>query len=225
MNRSQRPRKPPAKSSATETFNMDSLESLFSLRGHRGLVTGASSGLGVECAKALAMAGADVALVARREDRVTRIADELARARRQDDRNRRRRDARGRPQSRDGRSGGGLGRRRYPGEQRGRVADRARQNFKREAWDETIAVNLTAPMMLAQRVARRLIEIVERSRARPDHQHGFNLRVGRQFGLSAVGIRGDQGGLANLTRQLAVEWAATESWSTRSRRDGSRRGH
>ena len=59
---------------------MDSLESLFSLRGHRGLVTGASSGLGVECAKALAIAGADVALVARRKDRVTRIADELAHA-------------------------------------------------------------------------------------------------------------------------------------------------
>ena len=57
---------------------MDSLESLFSLRGHLGLVTGASSGLGVECAKALAIAGADVALVARRGDR-SRIADELAR--------------------------------------------------------------------------------------------------------------------------------------------------
>src|SRR5271156_7166940 len=80
IDRSQRPRRPPAKSSATETFNMDSLESLFSLRGHRGLVTGASSGLGVECAKALALAGADIALVARRKDRVTRIADELARA-------------------------------------------------------------------------------------------------------------------------------------------------
>src|SRR5713101_6706602 len=59
---------------------MDSLESLFSLRGRRGLVTGASSGLGVECAKALALAGADVALVARREDRVTRLAAELAKA-------------------------------------------------------------------------------------------------------------------------------------------------
>jgi len=59
---------------------MDSLESLFSLRGHRGLVTGASSGLGVECAKALAIGGADVALVARRKDRVVQIADDLAKA-------------------------------------------------------------------------------------------------------------------------------------------------
>src|SRR5713226_8503166 len=59
---------------------MDSLESLFSLRGHRALVTGASSGLGVECAKALALAGADVALIARRGDRVEALARELAKA-------------------------------------------------------------------------------------------------------------------------------------------------
>src|SRR5271154_3685502 len=78
IEQSQRPRKPPAKFSATETSTMDSLESLFSIRGHRGLVTGASSGLGVECAKALALAGADVALVARRKDRVKRIAATLA---------------------------------------------------------------------------------------------------------------------------------------------------
>jgi NADP-dependent 3-hydroxy acid dehydrogenase YdfG len=40
---------------------MDSLQSLFSLHGHVGFVTGASSGLGVDCATAHAMAGADVA--------------------------------------------------------------------------------------------------------------------------------------------------------------------
>ena len=57
---------------------MDSLESLFSLRGRRALVTGASSGLGVECAVALALAGADVALVARRSDRVEKLAAEIS---------------------------------------------------------------------------------------------------------------------------------------------------
>ena len=59
---------------------MDSLQSLFSLRGHVGFVTGASSGLGVDCAMALAMAGADVALAARRGDRL-REARRRARAR------------------------------------------------------------------------------------------------------------------------------------------------
>ena len=56
---------------------MDSLESLFSLRGHVGLVTGASSGLGVECAHALAIGGAAVAVVARRADRIEALAAEL----------------------------------------------------------------------------------------------------------------------------------------------------
>src|ERR1019366_10692276 len=58
---------------------MDSLEALFGLRGHLGLVTGASSGLGVECAHALALGGADVVLVARRADRCEKLADDLAR--------------------------------------------------------------------------------------------------------------------------------------------------
>ena len=54
------------------------LDDLFGLRGHRALVTGASSGLGVEFADALALAGADVALVARREERLKEVAAELS---------------------------------------------------------------------------------------------------------------------------------------------------
>src|ERR1700753_4032996 len=58
---------------------MDALTEIFSLRGHVGIVTGASSGLGVECAKALAIAGADVAVAARRGDRLGKFGEELAR--------------------------------------------------------------------------------------------------------------------------------------------------
>src|ERR1700691_6178088 len=98
---------------------MDSLQSLFGLRGHLGLVTGASSGLGVECAHALALA-ADI-------DR----AIETSRAK--------------------------LGDVDILINNAGVSPTGRAEYFKRELWDNAMAVNLTAPMLLSQRVARRLI--------------------------------------------------------------------
>ncbi len=47
------------------------------LRGQVGVVTGASSGIGAATARALATAGADVALAARRGDRLLAVAEEI----------------------------------------------------------------------------------------------------------------------------------------------------
>lgn len=184
---------------------MNSLESLFSLKGHRAIVTGASSGLGVECAAALAIAGADVALVARRADRVKNIAAQLATA--------------------HGVKALGIGADvtvdadldRVMAEAAAALGDidilvnnagisptgRA-ENFKREDWDDALAVNLTAPMMLSQRVARRLIET-----GRP----GRIINIGSIYSTVASSVyrlsayAATKAALANLTRQLAVEWA------------------
>ncbi len=49
----------------------------FDLTGQTALVTGASAGLGRHLAKVLASAGADVALAARRRDRLETLADEI----------------------------------------------------------------------------------------------------------------------------------------------------
>ena len=53
------------------------METLFRLKGLTALVTGASSGLGQHFAKTLVKAGAKVALVARRTDRLSQFTDEL----------------------------------------------------------------------------------------------------------------------------------------------------
>ena len=97
------------------------------------------------------------------------------------------------------------------------------ENFKREAWDEAIAMNLTAPMMLAQRVARRLIEPEQPG---PDHQHGFDLAAVASSVYRLSAYAATKAALANLTRQLAVEWARLRNSGQRDRaRMDSDRGH
>jgi NAD(P)-dependent dehydrogenase (short-subunit alcohol dehydrogenase family) len=184
---------------------MDSLAALFGLRGHLGLVTGASSGLGVECAHALALAGADLVLVARRGDRCEKLADELAK--------------------KYAIRAIGIGADVAIEADIDRVMETSRaklgdvdilinnagvsptgraENFKRELWDNAVAVNLTAPMLLSQRVARRLIET---------HKPGRIINmVSIYAGVASSVYRlaaycATKAGLANLTRQLAVEWA------------------
>ncbi len=53
------------------------MTNLFDLKGKKAVVTGGSSGLGVQFAKALARQGADVAVVARRIEKLEKVRDEL----------------------------------------------------------------------------------------------------------------------------------------------------
>src|SRR6056297_1369823 len=53
------------------------MPNLFDLKGKKAVVTGGSSGLGVQFAKALARQGADVAVVARRIEKLEKVRDEL----------------------------------------------------------------------------------------------------------------------------------------------------
>jgi NAD(P)-dependent dehydrogenase (short-subunit alcohol dehydrogenase family) len=184
---------------------MDSLNSLFSLKGHIGLVTGASSGLGVECAHALALAGADVALAARRGDRVEQFAIELSATY----------GVRSVGVQTDITVDADLDRLMETLQARLGDVDILVNNagisptgraemLPRATWDAALATNLTAPMMLAQRVARRLIET-----KRP----GRIINMASIYGLLASSIyrlsayTATKAGLVNLTRQLAVEWA------------------
>jgi NAD(P)-dependent dehydrogenase (short-subunit alcohol dehydrogenase family) len=184
---------------------MNSIASLFSLAGHVGVVTGASSGLGVECAHALALAGADVALAARRGDRVVALASELSRTYGVK--------AVGVPA--DITADADLDRlvatvQSELGEvdilvNNAGISPTGRaESLPRATWDSAIATNLTAPMMLAQRVARRLIELKRPGRI-INMSSIYGLVGSSIYRLSAYAAT--KAGLANLTRQLAIEWA------------------
>jgi NAD(P)-dependent dehydrogenase (short-subunit alcohol dehydrogenase family) len=184
---------------------MDTLSELFSLRGHVGLVTGASSGLGVECAHALALAGADVAIAARRGERLERFASELTASY----------GVKALGVQTDISSDADLDRLIGTVQTRLGLVDILVNNagisptgraeaLPRATWDATLATNLTAPMMLAQRVARPLIEA---------RKPGRIINMCSIYGLVASSIyrlsayAATKAALTNLTRQLAIEWA------------------
>jgi NAD(P)-dependent dehydrogenase (short-subunit alcohol dehydrogenase family) len=184
---------------------MNSLEWLFSLRGHVGLVTGASSGLGAECARALAIAGADVALVARRGDRLEALAEELRAAH----------EVRALSVAGDitidseldrivEKTAAELGEIDILVNNAGIAPTGKAETYKRELWDAAFKLNVTAPMALSQRVARRLIERKHPGRI-------INVTSILAYVGSAVyrlaGYTASKAALANLTRQLAIEWA------------------
>ena len=184
---------------------MNSLEELFSLRGHVGLVTGASSGLGVECAKALAIAGADVVIAARRGDRLETLAAEMKKEY----------GVRVLPIAADitveadleriiSRTAAELGEIDILINNAGIAPTGRAERISRDTWQSALELDLTAPMFLAQKVAQRLIE-----RRKPGRIINITSVLGE--GASAVyrlsPYVAAKAGLANLTRQLAVEWA------------------
>ncbi len=184
---------------------MHSLNQLFSLKGHVGLVTGASSGLGVECAHALALAGADVVLAARRGERLQPLAAELTRCY----------GIRTVGVQTDITVDAELDRLMETVQTRlgdvdilvnnaGISPTGRAENLPRATWDAALATNLTAPMMLAQRVARRLVETKKPGRI-INMVSIYALVASSIYRLSAYVAT--KAALANLTRQLAIEWA------------------
>jgi gluconate 5-dehydrogenase len=181
-----------------------SLQELFGLKGKAALVTGASSGLGVEFAKALAVAGADVAVLARRRDRLVKVAKDVEGL-----------GARSLVLEADITDWAHIERAVSEMEQafgkvdilvnNAGIAPLARaEHMQRDQWDDAIAVNLTAPFLLAQRVARAMI-------ARGEGGRIINIASAVSSVANAVyptvSYAASKAGLANLTRQLAVEWA------------------
>jgi gluconate 5-dehydrogenase len=183
---------------------MKSLEDLFGLRGRVAVVTGASAGLGVEFADALASAGADVALVARRQSLLAEVAARLAAVHgtrvlpiAADIRDREA--ARAAFEQAEANLGGidilvnsaGVA-----------PTGRAEKQWPEE-WDATLDLNLTALFhccLLAAGAMRK------RGSGRIINVSSIFGRLGSSlFRVSSYAA--SKGGVENLTRQLAVEWA------------------
>lgn len=183
---------------------MTTLQDLYGLKGKVALVTGASSGLGVEFAKGLAIAGADVALLARRKERLEALAGEL-----------RALGVRCLPVQADVADDAqietavaeverGLGPVDILVNNAG-IADYGRaEKLSREQWDHVVAVNLSAVFRLSQRVARVMIERGRGGRV-------VNLASVAALEANAifptVAYTATKHGVVGMTRQMAIEWA------------------
>ncbi len=184
---------------------MTTLQDVFGMKGKVALVTGASSGLGVELAHGLAIAGADVAVVARRKDRVDAVAEEL-----------RGHGVRSLAVQADLSVEADL-ERTVSEVERGLgavdilvnnagIADKVSrsEHQSREQWDRVLAVNLTAVFRLSQRVARPMIE-----RGQGGRIISLSSMVAQASNVifPTVGYVASKAGVEGLTRHLAMEWA------------------
>ncbi len=175
----------------------------FSLNGKVALVTGASSGIGVQFAKALAGQGAHVALMARRLEKLEQVASEIK----------------------------SMGVDCLPVQADVNQVDQVRnavsqvishfgqihilvnnagvseiapaENMSDEAWQKVVDTNLTAVFTLAREVGKHMIE----------KQYGKIINTASMFGVVAntafpvVNYHATKFGVVGLTKALAAEWA------------------
>jgi 2-deoxy-D-gluconate 3-dehydrogenase len=156
----------------------------FDLTGRCALVTGATKGIGAGIAAALAAAGADVIRVARSgsdidadlstPEGVARLVAEL--------------DRRGRPIDVLVNNAG--------------VAERApAESHTDRQWDDVIAVNLTAPFLLARELGSRMLD---RSAGKIVFLASM---MSWQGGRNVIGYTASKSGVVGIVHALANEWA------------------
>lgn len=179
------------------------MSNLFDLTGKVAIVTGASSGLGVQFARALAKQGADLAIVARRYEKLEELRKEIE----------------------------GMGRKCLPvkcdvvkeNEVEAAVAEvikefgkidilvnnagvaggDAAENLSEADWDKVVDTNLKGLFLFAKHAGRHMIE----------KKYGKIINIASMFGkvgnaaIPALAYHASKGGAVNFSRALAGEWA------------------
>ena len=185
-------------------MSAEHLDKLFGLHGKVALVTGASSGLGVEFAQGLAMAGANVAVVARRLERLQAVAKQLeafgvrAHAVQADLRDEAQIDAALQQVQET------LGPIDILVNNAGIAPVSRAERHTLDRWQQALDINLTAVFLCCQKVGQQMI-------ARGQGGRIINISSVLGEGANAVhktiGYAATKGAVTNMTRQLAVEWA------------------
>lgn len=179
------------------------MDNMFDFRGQVAMITGASSGLGVQFARVLARHGASVVLLARRKEKLEAVAREIScyeveclpvvcdvtdRAA---------------VQSAVDQAVNKFGKIDILINNAGSGGTSAAIDLSPEEWSHTINLDLTAVFQVAQIVAR----------AMKDKGYGRIINIASMYGLVSSMVHpiapysAAKGGVVNLTRSLAAEWA------------------
>jgi gluconate 5-dehydrogenase len=178
---------------------------MFDLTGRVAVVTGGSSGLGVQFAKALAAQGADVAIIARRKDKLETVAEEIRKT--------------GRkclPVAADLTKTNEIqkavaeiieeyGKIDILVNNAGNSAVGPAESMTDEAWNHVVELNLSSVFFVAREFGKEMIK----------NKYGRIINIASMYGLvgnnnpltPTVVYHATKGGVVNFTRALAAEWA------------------
>lgn len=175
---------------------------MITLDGRVAIVTGASQGIGRECARALAMAGADVSLLARSREKLEAVADEIRQMGRQalvaptdvTDAEQIRAAV---SQTREA-----FGHIDILVNNAGITRDALVLRMKREEWDSVIATNLTSVLLCTQAVLPYML------RARYGRIINMTSVMGQMGGPGVANYAAAKAGIIGFTKSLAKEVAS-----------------
>ncbi|NTU73232.1 SDR family oxidoreductase [Candidatus Roizmanbacteria bacterium] len=179
------------------------MKNIFDLSGKKALVTGASSGLGVQFAKALAEQGADIALLARRIEKLNEVKSQI--------------ESMGRKcmavqcdvtkeievETAVGQVLAEFGRIDILADNAGTSAISPAENMSEADWNKVLDVNLKGVFLVAKHVGKQMIT----------QKYGKIIITSSMYGIvgntafPVVNYHASKFGAVGITKALAAEWA------------------